>query len=246
MSYNLFQGAALLQQRCMGHCHLSHHLCLVESGAARCRAASAPAVLLSSTDSPDCMPSLQSIWCAEAAVNALLLGPARLPNMLLTSACWADDLHRRPCDPSAGPAGSLARGKKGSVILFLNPPPACYRTCLACWPPQTALWPACKTRWPPDALTVHNYGHSVCLSAMMQDMAGLLAFTDCPVAHVRDQLAAWRAVKMADEEGPDPRVDVCLYFMSPEGLRAQDVEMMAQLSRWTSVVPIIARVTGCA
>ena len=73
-------------------------------------------------------------------------------------------------------------------------------------------------------------------------MPGLLAFTDCPVAHMRDQLAAWRAVKMADEEGPDPRVDVCLYFMSPEGLRAQDVEMMAQLSKWTSVVPIIARV----
>eukprot|EP00891_Asterochloris_glomerata_P009583 jgi/Astpho2/9583/Aster-03859 len=80
----------------------------------------------------------------------------------------------------------------------------------------------------------------------LQDMPGLLAFTDCPVAHVRDQLAAWRAVKMADEEGPDPRVDVCLYFMSPEGLRAQDVEMMAQLSRWTSVVPIIARADSLA
>ena len=80
------------------------------------------------------------------------------------------------------------------------------------------------------------------MSALLQDMPGLLAFTDCPVAHVRHQLAAWRAVKMADEEGPDPRVDVCLYFMSPEGLRAQDVEAMAQLSEWTSVVPIIARV----
>lgn len=44
---------------------------------------------------------------------------------------------------------------------------------------------------------------------------------------------------------PDPRVDVCLYFLSPHFLKPQDVALMTRLSELVPVVPIIAKVNSC-
>lgn len=42
---------------------------------------------------------------------------------------------------------------------------------------------------------------------------------------------------------PDPRVDVCLYFLSPHFLKPQDISLMTKLSELAPVVPIIAKVS---
>ena len=41
----------------------------------------------------------------------------------------------------------------------------------------------------------------------------------------------------------DPRVDVCLLFVSGEGLSVQDVQLVQALAGLVPVVPIIAKVS---
>ena len=43
-------------------------------------------------------------------------------------------------------------------------------------------------------------------------------------------------------KAPDPRVDVCLYFVSPHRIKSIDVEFMAKLSAVVPVLPVLAKV----
>lgn len=40
----------------------------------------------------------------------------------------------------------------------------------------------------------------------------------------------------------DPRVDVCLYFISPHRIKSADVDFMTKLSKVVPVLPILAKV----
>jgi len=46
---------------------------------------------------------------------------------------------------------------------------------------------------------------------------------------------------LATESEPDPRVDVCLYFIPPHRLKEVDVEFMKQLGAVVPLIPIIAK-----
>ena len=44
----------------------------------------------------------------------------------------------------------------------------------------------------------------------------------------------------------DPRVDICLLFVSGEGLSSQDIKLVQGLAGLVPVVPVIAKVRGLA
>ena len=70
----------------------------------------------------------------------------------------------------------------------------------------------------------------------------------CVLEHVAQQSREYMAMEEDPKRVvplstlPDPRVDVCIFFLSPHFLKPQDVSLMTRLSASVPVVPIIAKV----
>ena len=74
----------------------------------------------------------------------------------------------------------------------------------------------------------------------------------CVLEHVAQQSREYMAMEEDPKRVvplstlPDPRVDVCIFFLSPHFLKPQDVSLMTRLSASVPVVPVIAKVRPLA